>query len=98
MPVAYGSFQAGGWIGSAAAGLHHNHSNIGSKLHLPPIPQSQQCQIQAAAVTYTTACGNARSLTHLSGARDRTHFLTGSILGSQPAKPQWEFLTPMYLG
>ena len=29
-----------------------------------PIPQPQQCWIQAAPVTYTAACGNAGSLTH----------------------------------
>ena len=30
-----------------------------------PTPQPQQCQIQAISVTYTTAHGNTRSLTHL---------------------------------
>ena len=29
-----------------------------------PVPQSQQCQIQAASVTYTAACDIAGSLTH----------------------------------
>ena len=29
-----------------------------------PMPQPQQCQIRAESVTYTTAHGNARSLTH----------------------------------
>ena len=29
-----------------------------------PTPQSQQHQIQATSTTYTTACGNAGSLTH----------------------------------
>ena len=48
-PVAYGSFQAWGQIGDAAPGLHHSHNNAG---------------IQAASVTYTTARGNAGSLTH----------------------------------
>ena len=28
-PVAYGSSQAGDWIGAAAASLHHSHSNAG---------------------------------------------------------------------
>ena len=32
--VAYGSFQAKGRIGVAAAGLHHSHRNIGSEPHL----------------------------------------------------------------
>ena len=38
-PAAYGSSQARGPIGVAAIGLYHNHSNIGSKLHLGPTPQ-----------------------------------------------------------
>ena len=29
-PEAHGSSQAKGWIGAAAAGLHHSHSNAGS--------------------------------------------------------------------
>ena len=28
-----------------------------------PVPQPQQCQLQAVSATYTTAHGNARSLT-----------------------------------
>ena len=34
------------------------------ELQLPPTPQPQQCKIWAASLTYTTAHGNARSLTH----------------------------------
>ena len=37
--MAYGSTQARGRIGAAAAGLHQNHSNVGSELHLRPTPQ-----------------------------------------------------------
>ena len=33
-PVAYGSSQASGWIGAAAAGLCHSHGNTISELHL----------------------------------------------------------------
>ena len=33
-PVAYGSSQARGQIGAAAASLHHSHSNEGSEPHL----------------------------------------------------------------
>ena len=47
--MAYGGSQARGPIGAIAAGLHHSHNNMGSE---PP------------SVTYTTAHGNARSLTH----------------------------------
>ena len=32
IPVAYESSQARGPVGAAAAGLHHSHSNVGSKL------------------------------------------------------------------
>ena len=40
-----------------------------------PVPQPQQCRIRAMSVTYTTAHSNARSLTPLSQARDRTRNL-----------------------
>ena len=48
-PMAHGGYQARGQIGAAAAGLHHS---------------PQQCRIWAISVTYTTAQGNARPLTH----------------------------------
>ena len=38
-PAAYGRSQASGWMGAAAAGLHHSHSNARSRLCLRPIPQ-----------------------------------------------------------
>ena len=47
--IAYGSPQTRGQIRAVAAGLHHSHSTLGSKLH---------------PATYTTAHDNARSLTH----------------------------------
>ena len=34
IPEAYGGSQARGPTGAVAAGLHHNHSNVGSELHL----------------------------------------------------------------
>ena len=37
--MAHGSSQARGLIGAVAAGLRHSHSNVGSELHLRPIPQ-----------------------------------------------------------
>ena len=37
--AAYGGSQARGPVGVVAAGLHHSHSNAGSKLHLQPTPQ-----------------------------------------------------------
>ena len=47
--MAHGSSQARDPIRAVAASLHQSHSN---------------CGIQAASATYTTAHGNARSLTH----------------------------------
>ena len=38
-PVANGGSQARGQIGAVATGLHHSHSNAGSKSHLQPTPQ-----------------------------------------------------------
>ena len=38
-PQAYGSSQVMDQIGAMAASLHHSHSNLGSKLHLQPIPE-----------------------------------------------------------
>ena len=38
-PVAYGSYKARDQTGTAAVGIHHNHSNAGSELHLKPTPQ-----------------------------------------------------------
>ena len=37
--AAYGSSQARGQIGAAAAGLHHSHSNAESESHLRSTPQ-----------------------------------------------------------
>ena len=55
--MAHGGSQARGPIGAVAVGLHQSHSN----------------RIQASSATYTTAHGNAGSLTQLSEARDGTH-------------------------
>ena len=50
-PVAYGSSQARGWIRATAASLYHS-------------PKMDPSGIRAMSVTYNTAHGNARSLTH----------------------------------
>ena len=47
--VAYGGSQGKGGIGAVGTSLHHSHSNSG---------------IRAVSATYTTAHGNAGSLTH----------------------------------
>ena len=52
-PVAYGGSQARGRIGAVAAGLRHSHCNT-----------AMQDRIGAESATYTTAHGNAGSLTH----------------------------------
>ena len=38
-PAAYGISQDRGEIGAIATGLYHSHRNMGSELHLQPIPQ-----------------------------------------------------------
>ena len=38
-PAAYGSSQARGRVGAAAASLHHSHNIMGSESHLRPAPQ-----------------------------------------------------------
>ena len=38
-PSAYGGSQARGPIRAIAAGVHHSHSNIRSKLRMQPTPQ-----------------------------------------------------------
>ena len=73
-PVAYGGSQARGLIGAVAASQHHSHSNTG---------------IRAMSVTYTTAHGNARSLTHWArpGIKPTNScFLVGFV----SAAPWWE--------
>ena len=47
-----------------------------------PTPQAQQCQIQAVSATYTTAHGNARSLTPQSKSGGQTRILMDTISGS----------------
>ena len=37
--MAYRGSQARGRMETAAAGLHHSHSNVGSKVGLQPTPQ-----------------------------------------------------------
>ena len=39
MPAVYEGSQARGPIGAVDAGLHHSHSNAGSKPCLQPVPQ-----------------------------------------------------------
>ena len=54
-----------------------------------PTPQPQQCQIRGVSVTYTTAQGNAGSLTHEQGygSNLQPH---GSQLDSLTTEPRWE--------
>ena len=55
---------------------HMEVPRLGFKSELP-IPQPLQLRIRTASVTYTTAHGNAQSLTHWE-ARDWTHILMGT--------------------
>ena len=89
-------FPGKGRIGATSAGVHHSHSNVGSQPCLRPtprwhMPQPQQCGIQAASVTNTTAHQNARSLTHW--ARPEIEPATSWFLvGFISAVPRWELL------
>ena len=79
--MAYGSSQARGRIETTAAGLYHSHS---------------KCQIRAASATYTTAYGNAGSLTHWAGPGFEpasSWILVGFIF----TEPQWELLDFFFL-
>ena len=74
--AAYGSSQSRGEIRAIAAGLHHSHSNAG---------------FQGMSATYTTAHGNAGSLT--CWARPGIKAATSWILvGFLTAELQWELL------
>ena len=59
-PMAYGVSQARGRIGATAAGLHHSHSNAGSKPHLGLCHSSWQRQILThwvrPGIEPTTSC------------------------------------------
>ena len=64
---------------------------VKSELQLGPMLEPQQHQIPVASATYTTDCGNARSLTHLARPgikllhphRDNVWFLTpGDTIGT----------------
>ena len=65
-PAACGSSWARCQIRATAAGLHHGHSNARSELNLQPTPQPEAMPV----------------LNPLSEARDRTHILRETMLGS----------------
>ena len=77
-------------------GPHSQHMEVPrlgvkSELQRWPMPQSQQHGTQASSLTYTTAHGNARSLTHCMrpGIEPATsQFLVGLI----STVPWWELL------
>ena len=75
--MAYGSSQDRGWIRAVAIGLRHSHSNAGSK----PL-----------SVTYTTAHGNARCLTHR--ARPGIEPASSWILVMSVTAEPWQELPP----
>ena len=61
----------------------------GSNQSCWPMPEPQQCQIRATSATYTTAYGNARSLTHWvkPGSKPATSWF---LVGFVSASPWWE--------
>ena len=75
MPAAYGSSQARGLIGAAAAGLQHSHHS--------------NAVIWTASSTYTTAHHNAGSLTHWGSPRIEPSS-SWILVGFFTAEPQWE--------
>jgi len=99
-PVAYRRSQSRGWIGAAAASLHHSHSNTGSKPHLWPTPQPQQHHIQATSSTYTTAHGNARSLTHWArpGMEPESSWIPVWLITAEPWQELHKFPFQINLG
>ena len=70
--AAHGSSQARGPIGAAAAPT--------------PQPQPQQGQMPAASATYTTARGNAGSLTHRArpGIRPSSSWILAGFITTEP--------------
>ena len=72
--MAYGGSQAMGPVGAVAAGLHQSHSNIRSEPHLQ---------------TYTTAHGNAGSLTHWErpGIKPASLWMLGSFVNCWAMEP-----------
>ena len=87
-PTAYGSSQAGGQIGAAAAGSCHSHSNVGPEPHLQPTPQ-----LTAVPDSYPTEWGqvlNPHPHGYQSGSLPPSHngnFENGFIL-RQPDPPE----------
>ena len=58
------SYQLDHFIFMATPAAYGNSwAGVESEWHLRPMPQPQQHRTRAASATYTTACGNAGSLT-----------------------------------
>ena len=55
-------------------------------------PQPQKCQIWATSATYTTACGNARSLTHWVGPGIEPEF-SWILVRFVSAEPQQQLIS-----
>ena len=77
-PVLYGGSQAKGRIRATAARLHHSHSS----------------QFQATSVTYTTAHGNARFLTHWArpGIKYASLWILVRFISDAPQWELWRLL------
>ena len=70
-----------GWIGVIAANLHHSH---------------KQHRIQAVSATYTTAHGNARSLTHWARPGIKPVF-SQILVRFTSTEPRWELQESVFL-
>ena len=80
-PVTYGSSLARGQVGAIPAGLHHSHTNEGSKPHVRPTPQ-----LTAMPDTQPTEQGQGSNL--------RPHVY--QLLRFVTAEPQWELPNEYY--
>ena len=67
-------------VPSYPTGLHHSHSNVGSKPH--------QRWIQATSSTYTAAHSNARSLTHWArpGIKPLSSWIIVRFISAEPRR------------
>ena len=79
------------WLFSAAPMAHESSQARGSNRSYScwPTPQPQQCRIRAESVTYTTAHGNAGSLTHWArlGIQPASSWMLVRFISTEPL---WE--------
>ena len=74
-PMAYGSSQARGWIGAAAASLHHSHSNTRLKPRLSPATQLTAPPDLSCICDLHHSSQQHQIFNPQTEARDQTHIL-----------------------